>query len=167
MARPIILADASPLIALGVAGQLLLLKALFEKVKTTAIVLAEVAPGGERPLPGETEILQAIRAKWLTPLPLEWDEPIFSFLDAGEESILRAASNLRAPSLLLIDDLPARAAAKNLGFAVTGTAGILVRAKRQGLLSAVRPVVETLHACGFRLSTELIKAILVEANETY
>ena len=166
MARPIVLADASPLIALGVAGQLPLLKALFEKVKTTAIVLAEVAPGGEKPLPGETEILQAVRAKWLTPLEREWDEPTFSFLDAGEESILRAVSNLRSPCLLLIDDLPARAAAKDLGFTVTGTAGILVRAKRQGLLPAVRPVVETLHARGFRLSTELIKAILVEAGES-
>ena len=165
MARPIVLADASPLIALSVAGQLYLLKALFEKVKTTAIVLAEVAPSVEHPLPGETEILQAARAKWLTPLNCEWDEPTFSFLDAGEESILCAASNLRAPCLLLIDDLPARAAAKNLGFAVTGTAGILVRAKRQGLLPAVRPVLETLHVRCFRLSTELIKAILAEAGE--
>lgn len=166
MARPIVLADASPLIALGVAGQLPLLKALFEKVKTTAIVLAEVAPGREQALPGEAEILQALRAKWLTPLNREWEEPAFTFLDPGEESILRAASNLRAPCLLLIDDLPARAAAKNLGFAVTGTAGILVRAKRHGLLSAVRPVVETLHARGFRLSTDLIKAILAEAGES-
>jgi uncharacterized protein len=164
VARPIVLADTSPLIALGVAGQLYLLKALFEKVKTTAIVLAEVAPGGAQPLPGETEILQAIRAKWLAPLNREWDEPTFSFLDAGEESILCAASNLRTPCLLLIDDLPARAAAKNLGFAVTGTASILVRAKRHGLLPAVRPVLETLHARGFRLSTELIKAILAAAG---
>ena len=166
MARPIVLADASPLIALAVAEQLSLLKALFQKVKTTAVVLGEVAPGAEQPLPGEIEILQAVRAKWLTPLDRDWDEPTFSFLDAGEESILRAASNLRAPCLLLIDDLPARAAAKNLRFAVTGTAGILVRAKRHGLLPAVRPVLETLHARGFRLSTELIKAILFEAGES-
>jgi uncharacterized protein len=165
VARPIVLADASPLIALGVAGQLPLLKTLFGKVKTTAIVLEEVAPGGEQPLPGEPEILEALRNKWLTPLNREWVEPAFPFLDRGEESILRAASNLRTPSLLLIDDLPARAAAKNLGFAVTGTAGILVRAKRHGLLSAVRPVLETLHARSFRLSTDLIKAILVEVGE--
>ena len=139
---------------------------LFGKVKTTAIVLVEVAPGREQTLPGEAAILQALRAKWLTSLNREWDEPTFSFLDRGEASILCAASNLRAPCLLLIDDLPARAAAKNLGFAVTGTAGILVRAKRQGVLPAVRPVMETLHACGFRLSTELIKAILVEVGES-
>jgi uncharacterized protein len=166
VARPIVLADASPLIALGVARQLHLLKALFDKVKTTGLVLGEVAPGGDLPLPGEAEILKAIRAKWLTPLNRDWDKPKFSFLDRGEESILRAASNLRAPCLLLIDDLPARAAAKNLGFAVTGTAGILVRAKQQGLLPAVRPVMETLHAQGFRLSTELIKAILVEVGKS-
>jgi uncharacterized protein len=166
VARPIVLADASPLIALGVAGQLHLLKALFDKVKTTAIVLGEVAPGGEQLLPGEAEILKAVRAKWLTPLNREWDEPTFSFLDAGEESILRAAFNSRVPCLLLIDDLPARAAAKSLGLAVTGTAGVLVHAKQHGLLPAVRPVLETLHAQGFRLSTELIKAILVEVGES-
>ena len=165
MARPVVLADASPLIALSVAGQLPLLKALFDKAKTTAIVLAEVAPGGENVLPAETEIRKAVRAKWLTLLSRDWDDPAFPYLDAGEESILRAASNLREPRLVLIDDLPARAAAKRLGFMVTGTAGILVRAKRQGLLSAVRPVLEKLHASGFRLSAELIKAILAKVGE--
>ena len=30
---------------------------------------------------------------------------------------------------------------------------------------AVRPIMETLHARGFRLSTELIKAMLIEAGE--
>ncbi len=166
MARQIVLADASPLIALGIAGQLPLLRALFGKVKTTAIVLGEVAPGGERPLPAEAEILQAVRAKWLTLLDRDWSEPVFTFLDPGEASVLRAASNLRASCLLLVDDLPARAAAKNSGFAVTETAGILVSAKRRGLLPAVRPVLETLHAKGFRLSTQLIKGIMVEAGES-
>lgn len=165
MAHEIVLSDASPLIAFGIAGQLTLLRDMFRKVKTTAIVLGEVAPGRERPLPGEAEIIQAVRAKWLTSLDQDWDEPAFTFLDPGEASVLRAASNLRAPCLLLIDDLPARSAAKNLGFSVTGTAGVLVSAKRRGLLRAVRPVLETLHLQGFRLSTELIKAILVEASE--
>ncbi len=153
MARQIVLVDASPLIALGVAGALPLLRDLFGTVKTTTIVL------------GEVEIRQAIRAKWLTSLDQDWNEPAFTFLDPGEASVLRAASNLRAPCLLLIDDLPARSAAKNLGFSVTGTAGILVSAKRRGLLPAVRPVLETLLVQGFRLSTELIKATIVEAGE--
>ena len=153
------------MIALGAASQLHLLRALFGKIKTTRIVLGEVAPGGEQPLPGEAEILQAIQAKWLTPLDREWDEPVFPFLDPGEASVLRAASNLRAPRLLLIDDLPARAAAKGLGFAVTGPAGVLVNAKRRGLLPSVRPVLERLHANGFRLSTELIRAVIQEAGE--
>lgn len=165
MARQVVLADASPLIALGIAGQLPLLRDLFGKVKTTAIVLGEVAPGGERPLPAEAEILQAVRAKWLTSLDRDWNEPAFTFLDPGEASVLRAASHLRAPCLLIVDDLPARAAAKNLGFSVTGTAGILISAKRRGLLPAVRPVLERLHANGFRLSTELINAVLAETGE--
>jgi uncharacterized protein len=165
VARPVVLADASPLIALGVAGQLHLLQSLFGKVKTTEIVLSEVAPGGDQPLPGKMEILEAVRAKWLTPLNRDWDEPAFPFLDPGEASVLRAASNLHGPRLLLIDDLPARAAAKSLGFAVTGTAGILVNAKQRGMLPHVRPVLEQLHANGFRLSAELIKAVIVEAGE--
>ena len=129
MARPLVLSDASPLIALGAVGLLSLLRALFSAVRTTATVHAEVVPGTDPPQPGEREVEAAVRAKWLRILKRDWSEPELPFLDPGEASVIRAAAHSRPPCLILLDDLPARAVAKQMGFQITGTAGLLLAAK--------------------------------------
>lgn len=163
-AASIVLADASPLIALGIVGGLAWTHALFGRVSLTAAVLDEVAPGGERP--GEREIAAAMKRGWLKVMPDEWQEPAFVELDAGEASTLRAAVNLRRPCLILMDEKAGRAIARELGFAVTGTAGIILAAKRRRLIPAARPVFERLLENDFRLSAELVRAVLDEAGET-
>ncbi len=160
---PIVLADASPLIALGIVGGLVWTHALFGKVSLTAAVQGEVAPGSDRP--GEREITAAIRRRWLKVIQEEWIEPAFTELDEGEASTLRAAVNLRRPCLILMDEKAGRAVARELGFAVTGTAGIILAAKRRRLIPAVRPVFEQLLEKDFRLSAELIRVVLAEAGE--
>lgn len=160
---PIVLADASPLIALGIVGGLAWTHALFGRVSLTAAVQDEVAPGSDRP--GEREIAATLRRGWLKVLREEWTEPAFAELDAGEASTLRAAVNLRRPCLILMDEKAGRAVARELGFAVTGTADIILAAKRRQLIPAVRPVFEQLLENDFRLSAELIRAVLDEAGE--
>jgi len=160
---PIALADASPLIALGIVGGLAWTHALFGKVLLTAAVQDEVAPGSDRP--GEREIAAAIRRGWLKVIQEEWTEPAFAELDEGEASTLRAAVNLRRPCLILMDEKAGRAVARELGFAVTGTAGVILAAKRRQLIPAVRPIFEQLLENDFRLSAELIRAVLDEAGE--
>ena len=159
---PIVLADASPLIALGIVGGLAWTHALFGKVALTAAVQGEIAPGSNRP--GEREIASAIRRGWLKVMGDEWAEPAFAELDEGEASTLRAAVNLRRPCLILMDEKAGRAVARELGFAVTGTACIILAAKRRRLIPAVRPVFEQLLENDFRLSAELIRAVLDEAG---
>ena len=44
----------------------------------------------------------------------------------------------------VIDDLAVRKSAASLGIPVTGTLGIVLRARRQGIIPAARPVVEDL-----------------------
>jgi len=67
--------------------------------------------------------------------------------------------------LLLIDERTGRAVARELGFAVTGTVGIIVAARRRALIPAVRPVFEQLLDRDFRISAELIRAALSECRE--
>lgn len=162
-AAPIVLADASPLIALGVVGGLAWAHALFGRITLTAAVQGEVAPGSDRP--GEREITAAIRRGWLKMISGEWTAPVFAELDEGEASTLRAAVNLHRPCLILMDEKAGRAVARELGFAVTGTAGIILAAKRRRLIPAVRPVFEKLLENDFRLSAELIRVVLEEAGE--
>ncbi len=52
-----------------------------------------------------------------------------------------------------------------MGLKLIGTVGILVRAKRSGLLAEVKPVVQALGKSGFYLSEPLTREVLRLAGE--
>jgi predicted nucleic acid-binding protein len=52
-----------------------------------------------------------------------------------------------------------------LGLTVTGTLGVLLRAKTEGHLPAVSPVVDKLEQLGFRLAPETRAGVLRLAGE--
>jgi hypothetical protein len=82
--------------------------------------------------------------------PSTW--PLPADIHAGEAEVL--ALGLGSPeSLLLLDDGVARRYAKTLGLRFTGTLGILLRAKRDGIIAAVRPFLDNLDGLGFRLAS--------------
>jgi len=69
-------------------------------------------------------------------------------------------------SLLLLDDADGRETALHLGRVFTGTVGVLLRAKREGKLSALKPILERLiQQHSFRLSRSLYQAVLRQAGE--
>jgi len=67
---------------------------------------------------------------------------------------------------LLIDDLAARRLAQSLGIPIIGSLGLLLRAKQRGLVSAVRPLLETMQTEEFRISDDLFSEILMAAEES-
>lgn len=67
---------------------------------------------------------------------------------------------------MLIDDLKGRLAAEHLGIPIKGSVGVLLQAKREGLLALVRPHLETMRRqTNFRISEALIQKALDEAGE--
>lgn len=66
---------------------------------------------------------------------------------------------------ILLDDRAARRVAQDLGLLVTGTVGILLVAKRRGMLPAIRPALEALVAQSFFISAALYDDILRAAGE--
>ena len=66
----------------------------------------------------------------------------------------------------MLDESLGRFHAKHAGLRVTGTIGILVKAKKQGLISELKPLILELKDKGVWFSESLIERILELANET-
>ena len=162
MAARLVAADASPLIGLASAGAFGLLRKLFVKVTVTAAVRDEVLAGGE--LPGAPELEAAIRDGWIVVVPNR-DDLGYVDLGAGESSTLALARNHPGACLVLMDDPLGRSHVRAHGLAVTGVAGVLLAARNAGLVSGVRPFFERLERSDFRLSREIVRAVLELAGE--
>ena len=68
-------------------------------------------------------------------------------------------------SLLILDDLQARQYAKKLGLNITGSLGILIKAKEKGMIKEVKYYLSIIKTTDFRLSEKLENEILKQAGE--
>ena len=67
--------------------------------------------------------------------------------------------------LVAIDERRGRLFARDAGLRVTGSLGVLLRAKRLGLIEEVRPRIDQMRAAGIWTSDSLFNAVLREAKE--
>jgi predicted nucleic acid-binding protein len=147
--------NSSPLIALAAIGQFHLLPALYDVVLIPAAVSAEIQPSIPK------------RPDWLQLKPLANAVPAVvgrRGLGAGEREAISLSLELSAKRVIL-DDRPARRLAQALGLKVVGTLGILLVAKRRGLIERVRPLLDALAAQSFFMSAQLYRELLDLAAE--
>lgn len=85
-------------------------------------------------------------------------------LDLGEASAIALAHEI-PNSTLILDDLKGRKAAKLLKMKFTGTLGILARAKSEGLIPSLKPIIDKLLETNFRISAQLIEELLKKYDE--
>ena len=163
MAEATAFVDASPLIGLAYVGGLGWLPRLYRTAFITQTVRDEVLPG--RGLPGESAIRGALRSGHIRLSRRKLTEPVFPELDDGEASILRAALAHGKSALIVVDDLAARKIAGQRGIPYTGTAGVIIEAKRARLIRSARLVFERLAQTDFRLSPNIVEEILTELGE--
>jgi uncharacterized protein len=88
------------------------------------------------------------------------DEPIH----IGEKAAISLAVEIQ-PELILLDDEKAKKIARNYSLKPVGTLGVLLIAKKRGLITKVKPEIEKLLANNFRATDDLIYQILKQANE--
>lgn len=160
----LVVADSGPLIYLSSVGQLDLLRKLHDRVLVPRDVVEEVVNRGAG-LVGSVEVAQA---PWLEVLSLDRSDPVFStlltMLGSGEAAAIAMARREHA-DLVLIDERRGRAAAQRLGLRVQGTLGILLRAKRIGLIESVEPLIRRLLDADFWISADVIRRTLAAAGE--
>lgn len=146
---PIVL-DATVLIGLDRIGQLDLIPSLCDPVWVTPEVAAEF--GRLQPW---MSVQSAPNRALVRSLELT--------VDAGEASAIALASEKN--SRILLDDRKARIAARQLGLTVTGTVGLLLKAKAAGRISLLLPLIDALDQAGFHLSADLRMEALRLAGE--
>ena len=156
----VVVADAGPLIGLSRVVSLSILPAVFARTLITRTVLEECLARPDRP---EGALIQsAADSGWLN-LVTDAAPPSGWELDAGETSAMATARDLGAG--LLIDDRAARRVAVALGIPVIGLLGVLVLAKRAGVIPQVRPLTGRLVASGYYLAERVIEEALRLADE--
>ena len=87
-------------------------------------------------------------------------------LGVGETAVLSHALANPTPTLrAVVDDLDARRCAQTLGIPLLGMGGILVLAKRRGLLSSVDEGLEKLRQAGLWLAEDVVRILKAQAGE--
>jgi len=157
-----VISNTSPLFYLYQLEQLDVLQKLYGFIVVPEAVVYELRAGqvqGER-VPDLNDypwiIVRSVQMPWMVRLITDFG--------AGEAEVLALA--LEEPhSLVLLDDRLARKVAQLQNLRMTGTAGILVKAKHKGYIAAVAPLLDRLIQLDFRLSDEVKAAILKLAGE--
>ena len=147
-----IISDTSCLIILANIGELELLHEVYGQIVTTVDIAMEF---GES-LPEWVEVV-TVKDKYRQQL-LEMQ------IDKGESSAIALA--LETPdSTMILDDNKARKVASQLGLIFTGTIGVIIKAKLNGTIPSIKPLLEKIKQTNFRLSPEIELQALKEAGE--
>jgi hypothetical protein len=157
------IANASPVIVLAKAGYLNLLKDLPNELVLPEAVIAEILAG-----PETDPARQAVEHGWgyrthpsmIPPELLEWG------LGAGETAVLALARE-RVPATAILDDAVGRACAKAFGVPLLGTLGVVLRAKKRGLVGGAAEVLKKLCSVGLHLDDRTIRLALGRVGESW
>jgi predicted nucleic acid-binding protein len=150
----VIISDTSCLIILTKIGEIDLLRHLYKTVTITQEISLEY---GEN-LPEWFEV-QQVKDHYRQQL-LEMQ------IDKGEASAIALALET-SENIVILDDWKARKVAERLGLSVTGTLGVIIKAKNTGIIPSIKPYLDKIRGTNFRISEELEQIALKEANEKY
>jgi len=152
-----IISNSTPLIILSKIGELEILKNLYGEIIIPRAVFEEVTIKSD-----------AIKnLSWIKILEVQdkSNRKIYQAkLHDGEVEVMMLAKEISA-DLLIIDDNAAKKFAKFLGFTVTVTLGVLLKAKSEKIISEVRQILEKMLAEKFYISEEIINLVLKTAKE--
>ena len=143
----IVISDISTLILFHKIDELSLLQKMYGELITTP----EIAEEYGEDLPDWVKI-QPVSDK-------KYQDFLETQVDYGEASAIALATEYD-DVLLLLDDLKARKLATRLKFKITGTLGVIHRAKQMSLIDKVKPLIDKLLLTDFRVAGNIVDEIL-------
>ena len=156
-----VVVSSSPLIVLFRSGQADLLPQLFSDIVIPEPVYQEVLAGRE----DDAAKMAFPQTSWIDRKNVDITLPVAAWnLGNGESAVFSFA--IKEPSYwAVVDDLAARRCAKTFGIQTLGTGGLLVLAKRRGLIDSVKSRVQRIRDAGLWLSDSVVKLLIREAGE--
>ena len=144
---PNIISNTSCLIVLDNIGMLDVLKELYGKV----FITEEVSKEFGKTVPDWIEVRKVSDNKYLKLME--------NFVDLGEASTIALAVETD-DIVIILYDLKARKLAQKLNLKITGTIGVLVKARKRNIITSTQEVLNRLRNEGFRISDEIEKEFL-------
>ena len=157
-----VICDTSPIQYLHQIGLLHVLRSLSSTVIVPPSVVSEIETGKNQGV----DLPDIRRVDWIVirePVSIS-ALPLIKDLGPGETQVLALGLEMKN-SIVVIDDNLARKIAQLLNIRLRGTLGLLLDAKRSGLVSSVAPFLDRLQELQFRVSPETRRAVLNLANE--
>jgi uncharacterized protein len=158
-----VVCDASALIALSRINSLSLLQQQFTQLVIPDAVYEELSHGKDKPT-----IKKITQARWIQRKSVKDRASIkqrrHPSLHLGESEVIALAKEIEA-DLVIMDDAHARKIAEAEGLKVVGLLAILLDAKRNGIISEIRPLLEALRQQGFFIEDDLYALLLRKAGE--
>ncbi len=151
--------NSSPLIILGKIGQIKLLEDLSDKLVIPEGVLEEINQGpasdkARRWLNGGQGEQYIQKIEHFSPKVIAWD------LGLGETEVI-SWTEQNTDYTAIIDDRAARNCCKALNTEVIGSLGMILIAKKDGIIKEIKPLLNQIIAQNFRISSK-IKALILE-----
>ncbi|MFO7657506.1 MAG: DUF3368 domain-containing protein [Bacteroidales bacterium] len=156
-----VVSNTTPIICLLKLSKLDLLKELYKKIFIPEAVYQEISNGKNK---GYYQDLSKI--DWITIQKIQDKTALKYFLelDAGEAEAIILATEIGA-NLIIVDEKLGRFHAKHAGLKVTGTVGLLLKAKSKGIIGQVKPLLYELKEKDVWLDDKLIESILLKTGE--
>lgn len=151
-----VVVNSTPLIALAKVNRLELLKNMYGGIIIPDAVYREVTEKEDVAARKIEDARDWIDIRTVNP---DTDRRMYRVkLHDGEVEVMLLAQEIKA-DVVIIDDGAARSTAEYLGLPLTGTLGVMIKAKQRGLLEAVMPVVQQMEQNGIYYSSSLKEAI--------
>jgi predicted nucleic acid-binding protein len=160
----IVVSDATPIISLAKIDMLDIMGRLYDEVLLPKAVYDEVCRN--QTFAEEAAAIQKCTFMNVKTVNREQSVKLLraSGLDLGESEAIVLADSL-PDALLLMDERKGRQIALNMGIQIIGTLGILLHAKKIGLIPRIKPLLDSLLKANIRISESLYYSILEQANE--